>query len=129
MRPAGGVKPPEAATPPLNGVSGDFKGGEAPGAGDAALNAEGASVALPRDPGHLDLLAARMTAEAQPAVLRMLEQIEAMVQTAGSLEELRAMLQEAYPALDSKVLADRLAAGMTAARLAGAAAVEEGADG
>lgn len=115
--------------PPLNGVSGDFKGGEAPGAGDAALNAEGASVALPRDPGHLDLLAARMTAEAQPAVLRMLEQIEAMVQSAGSLEELRAMLLEAYPALDSKALADRLAAGMTAARLAGAAAVEEGADG
>lgn len=129
MRPAGGAKPPEAATPPLNGVSGDFKGGEAPEAGDAALNAEGASVALPRDPGHLDLLAARMTAEAQPAVLRMLEQIEAMVQSAGSLEELRAMLLEAYPALDSKALADRLAAGMTAARLAGAAAVEEGADG
>lgn len=129
MRPAGREAVPAPGTAPLKGVGSEIKGGEAPDRGDAALQAEGAPAAKFPGVSHLDLLTDRMAGEAQPEVARMLGRIEAMVAAAGSLEELRAMLLEAFPTVDAAGLANRLAIGMTAARLAGAAAVEDGADG
>ena len=120
---------PGMETAPLNGVGSEIKGGEAPDRGDAALQTEGAPAAKNPGVSHLDLLTDRMAGEAQPEVARMLGQIEAMVAAAGSLEELHAMLLAGFPRIDAAGLAARLATGLTAARLAGAVAAGEDADG
>lgn len=120
---------PSGETAPLKGVGSKIKGGEAPDRGDAALQAEGAPAAKFPGVSHLDLLTDRMAGEAQPEVVRMLGQIEAMVAAAGSLEELHAMLLAGFPQIDAAGLAARLATGMTAAHLAGAVAAGEDADG
>ncbi|WP_444870491.1 hypothetical protein ACTTAF_06460 [Rhodobacter capsulatus] len=54
----------------------------------------------------------------------MLGQIEAMLQTAGSLEEFRAMLLAAFPMLDSGPLAGVLSQALTVANATGRADVE-----
>lgn len=66
-----------------------------------------------------ELMAERMEVEAGPAVAGMIDQIEVMVQAAGSLEELGEMLRAAYPLVGSGALADVLARGLVAAELAG----------
>lgn len=71
-----------------------------------------------------DHLADRLEIEAQPEVGRMVDTIEAMLSSAGSLEEFREMLRAGFPALDSAGLAQILARAMTAADLGGRAAVE-----
>ena len=123
------VPPPAPGTAPLKGVGSEIKGGEAPDRGDAALQTEGAPAAKNPGVSHIDLLTDRMAGEAQPEVARMLGQIEAMVTAAGSLEELHAMLLAGFPQIDAAGLAARLATGLTAARLAGAVAAGEDADG
>lgn len=77
---------------------------------------------------HLAALAARLEAEAQPEVARLIGRIEAMLAAAGSLEEARAMLLAAYPALDAAPLAAALGRGLVAAHLAGRTAVEDTSD-
>lgn len=106
--------------------SAEIKRGQAPGgmegAGDVTRHSAG------KNPGGdaVELLAEQMEAEAGPAVGEMVEQIEAMLQAAGSVEEFGAMLRAAYPRLGAERLAAVLAGGLMAAQLAGIADVEAG---
>ena len=60
----------------------------------------------------------------QPAMQSMMEQIEAMMAAAGSLEEVREMLLSAFPNINVDALTDSLAEGIAAAELGGRAALE-----
>ena len=91
---------------------------------DAAPQAEGPPAAKSEPPGASDLIADRLAAEAAPAMEVMLEQIEVMLATAGSLEEFAEMLRAGIPDLDASMLARVLADAMTAAHAGGRAAVE-----
>lgn len=90
-----------------------------------ALAAESASAGRSAPRSSEGLLADRMAAETAPHMAAMLGQIEVMMQTAGSLDEFRAMLLEGFPDLDADALVAVLAQGMAAAHLGGRAAVEE----
>ncbi|MCW1934111.1 DUF935 domain-containing protein [Pararhodobacter zhoushanensis] len=92
-------------------------------AGDAG--ARGGNDAAPVD----TILADTLARSAQPTIAPMIETLGAMLDTAGSLEELRAMVLAAWPDLDTSALASRLAEGMVAADLAGRVAVADEADG
>jgi len=93
-----------------------------PGA-ETALNAEGAPL-----PTVDDLLADRLAVAAQPQVGAMIDTLGAMLESAGSLEELRAMVAAAWPSLDARALTGQLAQGIAAATLAGRVAVADEAD-
>lgn len=73
----------------------------------------------------VDLLAA----EAAPQIGSMLDRIEAMMASAGSLDELKLMLEAGFPDLDSAGLANVLGQAMTASFAGGMAMIEEEADG
>lgn len=103
----------------IKSQSGVFKRGEAPAGTETALNAEGGSTARKSAPSEFDPLLDRLAAEAAPAVDAMLARIEAMMEAAGSLEELREMLLEAYPDLDVTDLAGVLARAMMAGHAGG----------
>ncbi|TMV09828.1 DUF935 domain-containing protein [Ruegeria sediminis] len=92
---------------------------------EGALQAERASAALsaPRAP-ELDL-ADQLEADAAPAVGRMLDRIEAMLNASGSFEEFAEMLRAGYPDLDEAEFAEVLAQAMLAAHAGGRAAVED----
>lgn len=94
---------------------------EPPVAEETAPQAEGAG-AETVDP--VDALAARLGAEAAPAVEDMLAAIEAMIAAAGSLDELLVMLRNGFPAVDAAGLERVLAQAMTAAHLGGRVQVE-----
>lgn len=87
----------------------------------AALKAE--APAEPETPAAL--LAERLAQEAQPAVAGWLEQIEAMLEAAGSLEEFREMLLAAYDQLPEEQFGQAMAAGLAAAQAAGVYDVEQ----
>lgn len=74
----------------------------------------------------LEVQLERLAREAEPEMARALAQIEAMLEAAGSLQELQAMLAEAFPQLDLSGLAQRLTEGVLAAELAGMAEVADG---
>ncbi|MDK3072758.1 DUF935 domain-containing protein [Sedimentitalea sp. JM2-8] len=94
-------------------------GGDAP---ETALNAsEGLSA--PRPPE--DILADLLAQAAGPAMAGMLARIEAMVQSAESLEELAEMLRAGFADLDHGPLAQVLGEAMMAAHAGGRAAIEE----
>lgn len=87
----------------------------------AAEQSEEASEALISPQAKMaDVLADMMQAPMQS----MMDQIEAMVAEAGSLEELRESLLAGFPALDADRLIATLAEGMGAAELGGRAALE-----
>lgn len=67
----------------------------------------------------------QMAAEAGPQIGVMIDQIEAMLQSASSLDEFREMLLAGYPVLDHAGLARVMAAGLITADLAGRAAVAD----
>ena len=100
------------------------------GAGDQmppiALAAPGASPLRQAidTPDQLDQMTARLSREAQPAVQAMVDQVRAMTETAGSLEELAAMIAAAYPQVDSGPLAATMGQALLAARLGGMAEVQ-----
>lgn len=71
------------------------------------------------------LLADRLSAEAAPAMRTMLEQLEAMMKAAGSLEELSEMLRTAHPDLDASALAQVIAQAMLAGHLGGRVAAQD----
>lgn len=113
----------------LNGQSGVFKRGlSAPGI-TSAPQAEQAVGGVSGDVDPVALLADRMDNEAAPAMAAMVEQIEAMLEAASSLEEFREMLTAAYPQLDGAQMAAALGTGFLAAELGGRAVVESEADG
>lgn len=67
----------------------------------------------------LDVAADRLAEEAAPEIGAIMAQVERMMEAAGSLEDLRAMLLGAYPEISSERLAAVLAQGFLAADLAG----------
>ncbi len=77
----------------------------------------------------LPFWAQRLTQDASPAMEEMLGAIEAMIEAAGSLEELQATLLSAYPDLPSDSLTMVLAQAMVTAQLGGRAAVVDQSDG
>jgi phage gp29-like protein len=109
-----------------SGFEPPFNGRPAPEAALAALTEEGRSAGRS---GGLSDAALRLAQEAAPAMGEMLAQIEAMVEAASDLDELREMLRAGFPAVSSDALAAALGQAMSAAWLGGAAAVEEEADG
>jgi phage gp29-like protein len=66
----------------------------------------------------------QLTQNAAPGMEDMLSQIEVMLEAAGSLDELKAMLLEAWPKLGNDQLAAAVAQAMTANFLGGMALVE-----
>ena len=121
---------PPAAPPEAEGViearSAKIKGGSGVSGVGTAAREEGRSASDSEPLPVVGLLTAQMGAEAGPAMAEMVARIEAMLEAAGSLEEFRAMLLEAWPELDGARLAEMLAAGLVAAHAAGRVAVEEG---
>ena len=104
-----------------------IKWGEAVSGAEAALQAE-APVAG-KNLGGLDadpetLLTDRLEVEGAPAMAGMIDQIEIMLQAAGSLEEFQAMLLAGFPKVDSSALAQAIALGLIAADLSGRVDVE-----
>lgn len=106
-----------------------FKRGEGSARPTVALNAVEPLAAKNGGDMPPDLLAAQMEVEARGAVGEMVDQIEAMLSTAVSLDEFREMLNAAYPDLDTTKLAGVFASGLVAAQAGGRAMVEEDANG
>lgn len=109
--------------------SGVFKRGEQVSGVVTALNSSTAPVGDLARPSEVDLLTDRMTQEAAPAMERLLEQVEAMVGSATSLEELREMMLVAFPTLDTGDLARVIAKGLLSAHLGGRVMAGEESDG
>lgn len=93
--------------------------------GATAAQQEWPSAAKNRGVFPPDLLTERLQSEAAPAIAGMIGQIEAMLSAAGSLEEFRAMLLEAFPKVSSSQLTAMMAAGFMAAEAAGRVALED----
>ena len=126
LRPMGAAAPGTEPPPPNSEIKRErdvFKRGEAP-----------AGITTPEDPAkalqsanpatsEIDPLVDQLGEKAGPAMEAMLARIEAMMEAAGSLEELRAMILEAYPDLDVTELAGVLAEAMMAGHAGGRAAL------
>jgi phage gp29-like protein len=126
MRPAGSGAPGTVAPGQdreIKNERGVFKRGLDPSGTETALNAEGASTAEKTGGTEIDPLVDRLAVEAAPAMAAMLARIEAMMEAAGSLEELREMLLAAYPDIDVADLAGVLAEAMMAGHAGGRAAL------
>ena len=121
---------PVDPTSKIKPVSEEIKRGKPLSGTDAALQAEGPLAGKNRGSGEVDpasVLADQMEVEAAPAMTGMVEQIEAMLSAAGSLDEFREMLLAGFPAIDASGLAGALASGLASAEAAGRIAVlEEG---
>lgn len=101
-----------------------FAGGGGPGAlgGDAEALKQAANAAQRRQPGARNVAqiqAERLDQEADPAMTAMIDQIKALVESAGSLAELRDRLIELHPKMDADQLADAMRLAFAAASLAG----------
>lgn len=77
----------------------------------------------PASPG--DAIGDRLIEEASGEMAALLGQIEAMMEAASDIEELKAMLLAAYPDLDVSTLAATIAKGLVVARAAGITDLEE----
>jgi len=91
----------------------------------AAPQSERPSAAIFPGGDPVDDLADQLAIEARPAMAAMLSQVEAMIEAAGSLEELREMLLTGYPELDAEGLAEVIAIAMIAGHAGGRAVVAE----
>ena len=72
-----------------------------------------------------DQIADRMVQETASGVQGWLERLAEMMAAATSLPELREMVANAYPELDTSAVAETLAGGFVAAQAAGMSDVEE----
>lgn len=127
---------PAAAGRALKRKRAVFKGGAPLARGKTAPEAEGAPRGKNRGvltmaaegpvgaPDLMALLADRMAVEAGDAVGSMMLKVEAMVDAAGSMEELSAMLVAGFGEVDDAALRAALGRGFVAAFLAGRAAAE-----
>lgn len=128
MRPATATAPgtvPPALDRAIKRESDVFKRGEGSGAILAPQSAGKASGGEISGGADIDPLIDRLATEATPAMGAMLARIEAMMEAAGSLEELREMLLTAYPNLDVTDLAGVLAQAMIVGHAGGRAALVE----
>lgn len=113
---------------PLKGQRGVFEGGLARLRGGTALNAAGLPVARSDDhpvSAAVEALTDRLETESAAPIEGMIDQVEAMLSQAGSLEEFREMILSGFPVLDSGSLARVMAQAMIAAWGAGRVTVEE----
>lgn len=127
LRPATAAAPATLADPgnsDFKRETGVFKRGEADPAPSTALQAEGPSTAKNQGGSAVGRLTDRMETEAAPAIEVMLAQIDAMLEAAGSLEELKQMIVEGFPDVSADELAEVLAMGLLAGNLAGRMTVE-----
>lgn len=67
----------------------------------------------------------RLAVEAAPKVGEMVDQIDAMIEAASDLDELREMLRTAFPGIDHSPLGGVIATALTAAHAGGRAMVED----
>lgn len=88
-----------------------------------APQADGLSAGLSAGLGPVDLLADRLATAARPAMRNMLDQIEAIMNAASSLDEFREMLLAGYPEIDADALEQVFAPAFEAAHLGGRDAV------
>lgn len=131
LRPATAAAPQTAPGPAKSFFKQEtdvFKRGEALPGTLTAAQGEGASTARTLRGSAVDVLTDRLEGEAAPAIDKMLSRIEAMVEAAGSLEELRAMILEGFPDIESDELAEVLAQGLLAGNLGGRVSVEADAE-
>jgi len=127
------AKRPNAANPTdpasLNSIlyraGSKIKRGQAAKRVSTALAAQGPSAGEFEPQDVSKVLADRLQGEAAPAILSMLETVEAMLQAATSLPEFTDMLLTAYPDLDDADLVDVMASALTAAHAGGRAALEQ----
>ena len=94
-----------------------------------AVPAANAQQAGAQQPHPAEIQADRLAREGEQYVQGWLEQLLQMMDAAQSLEELRAMVLEAWPDLDHSGLADVLAQAQMAAHLAGRVDALDGSDG
>jgi phage gp29-like protein len=80
-------------------------------------------------PSPAELIAARLEEENRPGMADWMERIEAMLESAESLDEFKAMLLAAQQELPDEALGDNLAQALTAAEAAGRFDLEDEADG
>jgi phage gp29-like protein len=128
LKPAGAATPATDATDlnsKIKGNPGEIKGGQPLPGQTTQLQAEGPSTGKNQGGSAVDVLTDRMEAEAAPVLAAMLDQIEVMMGKASSMDELRAMLLEAWPEIDAKALADVMALGLLSASGGGRAAAEQ----
>jgi len=95
-----------------------------PKSGVLAPQAEQSPSEAISDDEPVDALTARLQEAAQPAVAEMIAQVEIMLESAGSVEELREMFFAAYPELDASALGNAIADAMVAADAGGRALAE-----
>jgi len=128
LRPTGGAAPgtvPPGSDPGIKSDPAVFKRGEPLPGTETALNAEEAPTGKKTGGSEIDPLVEQLAEKAAPTIECMLVRIEAMMEAAGSLEELKAMLLEAYPKIDVKDLGQVLAEAMMAGHAGGRAALED----
>jgi len=117
---------PKEPTSILKRFSAPFKRSDGFSGASGALQASTALSGQKIDPSPDDLLAEQVDDQAAPIIQAMIEQLEAMMDAAGSLPELREMWLAAYPDLDVSAFAEILAEAMTAAEAGGRAEVADG---
>ena len=125
LRPIGAAAPgtvPPAPNSEIKRESGVFKRGEPPGGIVAPQSALKAPAGEKSGGDELTPLVDQLAAAADPMMERILVQLEAMIEAAGSLAEVREMFLEAYPNLDvsdfAQVLAEAMMAGHAGGRVA-----------
>ncbi len=132
LRPSGGAAPGTVPPTPNSGFKSQtdvFKRVEPFGRITAPQNTEKPSGGENSGGSDVDPLVDRLATEAAPAMEAMLVRIEAMMDAAGSLEELREMVWAAYPDLDVTDLAWVLAQAMMAGHAGGRAALIDESEG
>lgn len=128
LRPqAPGAAPTDPTDPnsKIKRVSDVFKRVEPISVSTTALQAEGALAGKKQGGSAEDVLTDRMQVEAAPAIEGMMAKIEAMMEAAGSLQELQQMLSEGFADIDTTDLAEVLSRGLLAANAGGRVAVLE----
>ncbi|MEL7098280.1 MAG: DUF935 domain-containing protein [Pseudomonadota bacterium] len=90
-----------------------------------STHSEGRSAALDVS----EEMADRLADDASDAIGAWMERLEAMVEAAGSIEELREMITQAYPDLKTQKLADKMVDAMIASHAAGQVMALEDAEG
>lgn len=114
---------------PTAQFKGGFNGLLEPGAGVAAQNASRASVGDFSGGHAAEQLTERLEAEAAPAIEVMIEALDAMISQASDMDELRAMIAEAWPKVQDNALTETLTKALIAAQAAGRASTEPPAGG
>lgn len=128
LAPAQKQSPPEPPAAPLKGLAARFEGGKALLRVTTALASESASGGPPTNnpvTDAIEQLSAALEGEAAASVEGMIDEIEVMLETAGSLAEFREMLMQGFPSLDTGELARVMALALLSAWGAGRVAIEE----